>query len=331
VLPAGISDRLTDPQLESIIAHELCHVRRRDNLAAAVHMLVEAVFWFHPLVWWIAARLVDERERACDEEVLRLGADPQVYAEGILRVCKFYVESPLFCAAGVTGSNLKKRIEAIMMNRIARNLELGKKLLLATVGVAAMVGPVAFGLLHAAQTRAESQAQNAAPAVFAFADTSIKPNKTGEPMAGFTIKEDKPGTGVALSFKPERLAATNITLHRLIQWAYDVQDGQISGGPEWLNTERFDVDAKVNSSTVDELRKLSPDQRRAEHLRMIRSLLSDRFKLTFHRETKDVPAYVLAVAKGGPKLHEANPGDTYAEGINARNPGTLNHQLQTSQ
>ncbi len=47
VLPAGISDRLTDAQLESVIAHELCHVRRRDNLAAALHMFVEAVFWFH--------------------------------------------------------------------------------------------------------------------------------------------------------------------------------------------------------------------------------------------------------------------------------------------
>lgn len=86
VLPAGISDRLTDPQLEWVIAHELCHVRRRDNLAAVLHMLVEAIFWFHPLVWWMGARLVDERERACDEEVLRLGADPQVYAESILKV-----------------------------------------------------------------------------------------------------------------------------------------------------------------------------------------------------------------------------------------------------
>jgi beta-lactamase regulating signal transducer with metallopeptidase domain len=123
LLPAGISDKLTDAQLESIIAHELCHVRRRDNLAAALHMLVEAIFWFYPLVWWMGARLVDERERACDEEVLRLGADPHAYAESILKVCKFYLESPLFCAAGVTGSNLKKRIEAIMSNHIARNLE----------------------------------------------------------------------------------------------------------------------------------------------------------------------------------------------------------------
>src|SRR5256884_8691584 len=120
-------------QLKAIITHELCHVRRRDNLAATLHMLVEAVFWFHPLVWWIGARLVDEREHACDEEVLKLGSDPQAYAEGILKVCEFYVESPLLCAAGATGSNLKKRIEAIMTHRTAHQLEGGKKLLLAAI------------------------------------------------------------------------------------------------------------------------------------------------------------------------------------------------------
>ncbi len=74
VWPAGISERLDDAHLEAILAHEVCHVRRRDNLLAALNMLVEAVFWFHPLVWWMGARLVAEREHACDEEVLTLCA-----------------------------------------------------------------------------------------------------------------------------------------------------------------------------------------------------------------------------------------------------------------
>ncbi len=101
-------ERLTPSQLEAVLAHELCHVRRRDNLTSVIHMIVEAVFWFHPLVWWIGARLVEERELACDEEVLRLGSEPRVYAEGILNVCKLYVESPLRCVSGVTGSNLEE-------------------------------------------------------------------------------------------------------------------------------------------------------------------------------------------------------------------------------
>ena len=114
IWPEGISEHLEDAHLEAILAHELWHVRRRDNLAAAIHMLVEAIFWFHPLVWWLGARLVEERERACDEAVLELGGERQVYAESILKVCEFCVGSPLACVSGVTGADLKKRIVHIM-------------------------------------------------------------------------------------------------------------------------------------------------------------------------------------------------------------------------
>jgi len=130
LLPKGITERLTEEQMDTIVAHELCHVRRRDNLVAAIHMVVEALFWFHPLVWWIGARMIAERERACDEEVLRLGKEPEVYAESILKVCRFYVESPIECVAGVTGSDLKKRIGGIMRPQVVRGLGFGKRVLL---------------------------------------------------------------------------------------------------------------------------------------------------------------------------------------------------------
>src|SRR6266853_964057 len=120
-------------------------------------MLVEAVFWFHPLVWWIGTRLIGERERACDEEVLRLGSEPRAYAEGILKVCEFYLESPLTCVAGITGSNLRKRIRGIMTHRVARQLDAGRKLLLVAAAAAAVAGPVAIGVLNAPQIRAQSQ------------------------------------------------------------------------------------------------------------------------------------------------------------------------------
>jgi beta-lactamase regulating signal transducer with metallopeptidase domain len=161
LLPDGIADRLTPTQLEAVLAHELCHVRRRDNLSAAVHMVVEAVFWFHPLVWWIGARLVEERERACDEGVLTLGNLPRDYAEAILGVCKLYVESPQVCVSGVTGADLEKRIEAIMNNRIGLGLTWMKKLMLASAGIAALAGPVVIGAVlsvgHAPVLRAQPQ------------------------------------------------------------------------------------------------------------------------------------------------------------------------------
>ena len=153
LLPSGITNRLPWDQLQAVLAHELCHVRRRDNLTSSLHMIVEAVFWFHPLVWWIGSRLVVERERACDEEVLRLGNEPMTYAEGILNVCKFYQASPLACVSGVTGSDLKTRIEEILKNRAVLKLSFGKLMLLATAAFAVLAGPVAVGVVHATSGR----------------------------------------------------------------------------------------------------------------------------------------------------------------------------------
>jgi beta-lactamase regulating signal transducer with metallopeptidase domain len=127
LVPSGIEDDLTPRQLASVLTHELCHIKRRDNATAAVHMIAEALFWFHPLVWWIGARLVDERERACDQEVLRTCGEPRIYAEGIVNVCKRYVESPLTCVPGVSGANVKNRIRDIMTNRGVAKLSVAQR------------------------------------------------------------------------------------------------------------------------------------------------------------------------------------------------------------
>jgi len=300
VWPEGISSRLQGQQLDSILAHEVWHVRHRDNLAAAMHMVVEAIFWFHPLVWWLGERLVEERERACDEDVLELGSEPHVYAQSILKVCEFCVRSPVACVSGVTGADLKKRMVRIMTERVARKLDFSRKLLLSALGLLAAASPVVFGLLHATQSRGQSQDTTATALVYDVA--SIKPNKSGTNM-------------VRLMFTPDGLSAANGTLQMLINAAYRVEDNQISGAPNWMNSERYDIDAKMDSSTADELRKLSEDDRREVRQRMLQALLADRFKLTIHRETKELPVYALVIAKNGPKLQEAKPGDTYPNGI----------------
>ncbi len=287
VLPAGIADRLTAAQLNAVVTHEVCHVRRRDNLAAAIHMLVEGLFWFHPLVWWLGSRLVEERERACDEEVVRLGSEPAVYAEGILRVCEFYLESPLFCAAGVTGANLKKRIEEIMSSRLPRKLDFGRRLLLASASVAALTGPIAFGILHASAVRPSaampSQAGGDAPS---FEVASIKPSQRwkagGEGRTRETIDQS-----------PVSLTLRNVTLSSCVQMAYGVRFYQVSG-PESLRSEHYDILAKA-------ARPVSLAQMKL----MLRTLLASRFKLALHRENKELPVYALVVAKNGQKLENA--------------------------
>jgi beta-lactamase regulating signal transducer with metallopeptidase domain len=150
LLPEGIAARLSADEMQAILAHELCHLRRHDNLTAAIHMLVEALFWFYPPVWWLGARLIAERERACDESVLAAGNDPQTYAQGILKVCRFYLSSPLACAAGVSGADLNQRMETIMENRFVVRLNRMQKLLLGAAGAAILAAPVLTGLASAA-------------------------------------------------------------------------------------------------------------------------------------------------------------------------------------
>jgi beta-lactamase regulating signal transducer with metallopeptidase domain len=145
LLPEDILERLSPRELAAIEAHERCHLRRADNLTAAIHMLIANLFWFHPLMWWIGARLVDERERACDEGVLEAGNDPKIYAGSILKVCAFYTQSQLLCAAGVSGANLKRRIETIMTNRPTPRLGAAKKCLLAAIAATVVAVPVLIG------------------------------------------------------------------------------------------------------------------------------------------------------------------------------------------
>ncbi len=298
VWPAGISEHLTDAHLEAIIAHEVSHVRRRDNLAAAMHMFVEAIFWFHPLVWWLGARLMEERERACDEEVLQRGNPPQVYAESILKTCEFSVGSPLACISAVSGADLKKRIVDIMQKPVALKLNLGKKLLLIVAGAMAAAGPVLFGLIQEPQIQAGPPVVGTAEKVPAYEVASIKPNKSGTDMALFRTT-------------PVGFIASNIPLKELIRQAYGVEENQILGAPSWAGSAHYDIEAKVSSSDTDALHNLSPDQRRL----MLQPLLADRFQLKVHTEVRELPVLTLVVAKVGPKLHEAKPGDMYPNGL----------------
>jgi uncharacterized protein (TIGR03435 family) len=304
VWPEGISDHLEDAHLDAILAHEVWHVRRHDNLAAMVHMLVEAIFWFHPLVWWLGTRLVEERERACDEEVLQSGSERQVYAESILKICEFCVGSPLACVSGVTGADLKKRIVHIMTKNVASKLNFSKKLLLSTLGVAAIALPIVFGLARPAQSSAKDGLPNGAVLTAGFQHVSITPGETGNGVIQTRIV-----------FRPDGLMAKNQTLQELIKLAYGVQDNQISGGPDWISTARFNMEVKLDSSTIDQIKKLSPEQHKAARDEFFQTLLADQFKLALHRETKLLPGYAMVIAQNGPKVQPAKPGDTYPNGI----------------
>jgi bla regulator protein blaR1 len=296
--PRSIAQRLTGAHVEMILAHELSHVRRRDNLAAAIHMFVEALFWFHPLVWWIGARMVEERERACDEDVLRSVGDPQSYAESVLKVCEFYLESPLTCVSGVTGSNLKKRMERIMSNRVGETLNGWRKLFLAAAAVAALAVPIVVGMLIAprllaAQSPAVPGWQVAAGGKMAFDVASVKPNKaTGRPISNIplTIDDTFAPTGGLFS-------VTGATLRGLMVFAYKTQQMPV-GFPGWGSSDRFDIQATAQGNTTKDQMRL-----------MMQSLLADRFKLSAHFETRQIPVYALVLSKEGKTGPQLKPDD----------------------
>ncbi len=289
LLPAGITDQLSAPQLRAIVAHELCHIRRRDNLATAIHMLVEAVFWFHPLVWWLGARLMQERENACDEEVLRMGNDPQAYAESILKICELYLESPLECVAGVTGANLKGRIEAIMNNRSTLKLNFAKKAVLAAAGILAVAIPVSFGVMNAPLLRAQAD-PNQRFEVATVRRVDISNTATGGVPAFF------PTGGIGTS-DPTHIAYRGVWLENSVAEAFGVRSEDVSG-PDWLTKERYDIVANIPEGATKEQFNV-----------MLGNLLRDRFHLRFHIESKIVPAYALRVGKNGPKFKETVPHD----------------------
>lgn len=286
IWPHGISERLNDAQMEAIVAHELCHVRRRDNLTAAIHMAVEAIFWFHPLLWWMGARLVHERERACDEAVISAGIDRLVYAEVLLTVCKFYFESPLVCITGVTGADLKRRIEVIMTERIPRQLTLGKKALLAGLGSAAVLAPIVTGSIFAIPSPIRAQTQEASSAAF----------------QSVTVQESQPGAlGINIHVGIDNFTVRNYPLRTLMAFAYDSQDGLISG-PDALNV-KYNVEGKAPAPFPSGSGYQAVDAARA----MVRQLLVDQFQLAVHQGTQVVPAYVLTKAGGTALIKASDP------------------------
>ena len=93
----------------------------------------------------------------------------------------------------------------------------------------------------------------------------------------------------------DRYVIRQATMVDLIGKAYSVDPANVQGGPSWLESDRFDIYAKIPRRTSTETSRL-----------MLRALLADRFKLELHSGTKPLPAYVLTVGKGGPKMTEAD-------------------------
>jgi uncharacterized protein (TIGR03435 family) len=126
------------------------------------------------------------------------------------------------------------------------------------------------------------------PASPTFEVASVKPAAPQDVNRQMMRQRGGPG-----SPDPTQYSVENFPLSRIITQAYGVQSYQVSG-PSWIDSERYDIVAKVAPGTTREQFQL-----------MLQSLLAERFKLVVHKETKELPTYALIVAKGGPKLKES--------------------------
>jgi len=153
-----------------------------------------------------------------------------------------------------------------------------KHRILRIVGAAAII---VAGSVNTSPGRAQSR--------LSFEVASVKPSAPGGVLGGI-----KPMPG------GQTYIATNIPLRLMMMSVYRISDSQIVGEPSWMDTEHWDVDAKAERpSNLDQLHE------------MFQTLLAERFKLQFHRELKEIAAYVLSVDKSGSKLIPGDPKDAF--------------------
>jgi bla regulator protein blaR1 len=195
-----------------------------------------------------------------------------------------------------------------MTQCLAGKLSFRRKLLLASIAAATVTALVVFGLVYAPQIRAQSVQTTGVP-LPSFEVASIKPDSSGAP-------------GTNISVRPGSFIAKGATAKFLITLAYHVNDSQLSGGPGWISSDKYDVDAKEEDAVGEKFQKLPYAQYREQLELMIQSLLQDRFKLKISHETKEVPVYALVVGKNGPKIALATGGPPVTSGTRpvAREP-----------
>lgn len=189
--------------------------------------------------------------------------------------------------------------------KITNNFSVSEKLLVGTIRTMFVCAAIASALASVTPNRAQSQqrilaSKLTAPATtFEYEVASIKPNKSSV-NGGFRF---------GMRYTDDGLSVENYPLLSLIQQAYGVNKDRISGAPDWLNSERYDIEAKMDGAVAEALKKLSPAERETTRQHMLQALLADRFKLTLHREDRELPVYNLVIAKNGPKLQETKPNE----------------------
>jgi bla regulator protein blaR1 len=263
-----------------------------------------ALFWFHPLAWWLERKLSELAEEACDAAVLARDFDAGNYSECLLDLARSVRRSGGrigALSATMPGIGLEHRIRTMLSGAITQRVSRAR--MVCAVGLcAAAVAIFSTGTLVRAQDAAKGRPE--------FEVASIRP---ANPNGGAGKSKDGGGggrgPGIPIAIGHGRFNYSD-TLRGLIMQAYHVTACPpradtcplISGGPPWINKDFFDIQAKTPEGTPDYTFFQLAQGRAPEIQLMLQALLADRFNLKFHRERKQMPVYALSAAKRGPKL-----------------------------
>ena len=200
---------------------------------------------------------------------------------------------------GETGSNLKNRIRIIASRRSRGELTFARMARLVAVGIVAIAFSMLSGTAGGQSILAQAQSAAATQPAFKYDVVSVKPSGpeycAGRP--GFCRPTETPdGFHGVTSLK--------VLIHMAVG---ATTEDQLQGAPGWTNESRgFEINAKMDEATADALQKLSPAARKLARQQMLQAVLAERFKLVVHRETKELPVYLLFVGKNGTKLQQSN-------------------------
>jgi uncharacterized protein (TIGR03435 family) len=337
-------------QLDAVLIHEREHMRRRDPLVLWLALLNRALFWFHPLAWWLEKRLTMLAEEACDAAVIERGHDAHDYSEYLLDVARAVQRAGTrvnVTAMAMPGSYLTPRIKKIIAgvssSRVSRVKMAG-----AVIACAVCSAMFAAGTLdHASRSTPQFRAvepprqptiarddrsltvaaplpasiKKPAPVLIAQATPVAQPVPSAAPVPKFEVASIKMcsngddaggarggrGGGGGDGPSPDRVNVPCQPLKNIIRMAYiTFANGRrnpmdltpLAGAPSWVDSERYQITAKAEGTPGQDMMR-GP---------MMQALLEERFKLQVRRQTREVPAYMLTVGRGGPKLHPFTEG-----------------------
>jgi uncharacterized protein (TIGR03435 family) len=279
ILPASLGAGLSREELDHVLLHEAAHLARWDDWTRLLARVLGAALALHPVALWILRRIETEREIACDDWVVARTHSARPYAKSLMRMYELRFaerQAPRreLLASGIfgSGSRLGERIETLLR----RGRDFAPRASVGSVA-AGIAGIIALGVIASLSPDWIAFAQAPKPA---FDIASIKQH-TGQ-MDGVTFAAREGG----------RLNVVNNPIFNVIDNAYGISKYQLVGAPDWVESERYDIEARGPATAG-----------KKEMMLMVQALLADRFAMRAHFETREMPAWILTVAKGGPKLH----------------------------